>query len=173
MYMASEQGRHTGDVVMLSAVDVRGLLPQREPFLFVNGPADVVPGIRVTAHATFGAGSPFYAGHFPGSPLTPGVIIVETMAQAASLIMLTTPQYRGQIGYFVGIREARFYKPVYPGQSVVLEGQITAQRHGIIEASMQAAADGIRAATAVLTVTFRRPQPPQGRHKTEERGPAT
>jgi 3-hydroxyacyl-[acyl-carrier-protein] dehydratase len=167
--MTPEETMHTMDVLTLSALDVRGLLPQREPFLFVNGPTRVVPGVSVVAHATFAPDSHFYAGHFPGSPLTPGVIIVETMAQAASLIMLTTPRYKGQIGYFVGIREAKFCKPVYPGQPVVLEGHITAQRHGIIEASMQASVDGIRAATAILTVTFRRPQASQRQQETQER----
>ena len=167
--MASEETLHTRDVLMLSAADVRALLPQREPFLFVNGPTEVVPGVRVAAHTMFAADSPFYAGHFPGSPLTPGVIIVETMAQAASLIMLTTRRYRGQIGFFVGIREARFYKPVYPDQPVVLEGMVTSERHGIVEASMQATVQGIRAATAIVTVTFRPRQVIQGQRQTRER----
>ncbi|MHB8107813.1 MAG: 3-hydroxyacyl-ACP dehydratase FabZ family protein, partial [Candidatus Cryosericum sp.] len=131
--MASEVTQHIGDALTLSVAEVRDLLPQREPFLFVNGLTEVVPGVRVAAQATFAADSPFYVGHFPGSPLTPGVIIIETMAQAASLIMLTTPRYRGQIGYFVGIREARFFKPIHPGQSVLLEGAVTSQRHGVIE----------------------------------------
>jgi 3-hydroxyacyl-[acyl-carrier-protein] dehydratase len=160
--MASEETLHTEDVLTLTALDVRDLLPQREPFLFVNGPARVLPGVSVAAQTVFAADSPFYGGHFPGSPLTPGVLVVEAMAQAASLIMLTTPQYRGQIGYFVGIREARFSRAVYPGQLVVLEGQVTAQRHGIVEASMQATAEGICAATAILTVTFRPRQVAQG-----------
>jgi len=167
--MASEETLHTGDVLTLSVADVRDLLPQREPFLFVNGPTEVVPGIRVATHATFPADSPFYAGHFPGSPLTPGVIIVESMAQAASLIMLTTRRYRGQVGFFVGIREARFYKPVYPDQSVVLEGMVTSERHGIVEASMQATVEGVRAATAILTVTFRPRQVIHGQGQTRER----
>lgn len=167
--MASEETLHTGDVLTLSVADVRDLLPQREPFLFVNGPTEVVPGIRVAAHATFSANNAFYVGHFPGSPLTPGVIIIETMAQAASLIMLTTPRYRGQVGFFVGIREARFYKPIYADQPVVLEGSVTSERHGIVEASMQATVEGVRAATAILTVTFRPRQVTQGQRQKQER----
>jgi 3-hydroxyacyl-[acyl-carrier-protein] dehydratase len=146
------------NALTLSAAEVRALLPQREPFLFVDDVPEVVPGVRVIAHVTYPADSPFYSGHFPGSPLTPGVIIIETMAQAASLIMLTTPRYKGQVGYFVGIREARFFRPVHPGEAVLLEGSVTSQRHGVIEVAMQATVAGVRAATAVLTVTFR-PRP--------------
>lgn len=142
-------------VLSLTAADVQVLLPQREPFLFVTGPAEVVPGAAVTARTTFPANIPLYRGHFPGSPVTPGTIIVETMAQAASLIMLTTSQYEGQIGYLIGIREAHFLKPVYPDAAVLVEGNVCSQRHGVIEAAMQLSVGGVRSATAVLTVMFR------------------
>jgi 3-hydroxyacyl-[acyl-carrier-protein] dehydratase len=155
MNVASECTPQVGSVLTLGAAEVRDLLPQREPFLFINGVTEVTPGVCVTAHVTYPAGSSFYAGHFPGLPITPGVILVETMAQAASLIMLATPRYRGQIGYFVGIRDARFFKPVHPGEDVLIEGSIVSQRHGVIEATMQAGVAGVRAAAAALSVTFR------------------
>jgi 3-hydroxyacyl-[acyl-carrier-protein] dehydratase len=153
--MISAASVQTQGVLRLSPEQVRELLPQREPFLFVNGPADVVPGIRVTAWATYPEDSSFYTGHFPGYPLTPGVIIIETMAQAASLMMLTTPGCSGQIGYFVGIREARFFKAVLPGAVVEVMGDVVSMRHGVIESNMEAWAGGVRAATAILTCTFR------------------
>ncbi len=87
--------------------------------------------------------------------LDTGVIIIETMAQAASLMMLAMPQYAGQIAYLVGIREARFFKAVLPGAAVNLTGGITSIRHGVIESRMEAWMGGIRAASAVLTYTFR------------------
>jgi len=70
--MASEAGAQAQDTLRLSPEQVRELLPQREPFLFVNGPAEVVPGVRVLAQATYAQDNSFYAGHFPGLPLTPG-----------------------------------------------------------------------------------------------------
>lgn len=149
---ASVQAQGT---LRLSPGQVRELLPQREPFLFVNGPADVVPGVHVAAQATYPEDSSFYRGHFPGFPLTPGVIIIETMAQAASLMMLTTPRYSGQIGYFVGIREARFFKAVLPGAVVTLTGSVVSIRHGVVENSMEAWTGGVRAAVAIVTCTFR------------------
>ena len=155
MNVASEDTPQVSSVLTLGTAEVRDLLPQREPFLFINGITEVTPGICVKARVTYPAGSSFYAGHFPGFPLTPGVIIIETMAQAASLIMLTTPQYRGQIGYFVGIRAAHFFRPIHPDEEVLVEGRVTSQRHGVIEATMQAEVAEARAATAALSVTFR------------------
>jgi 3-hydroxyacyl-[acyl-carrier-protein] dehydratase len=157
--MPSEAGVQTQGTLRLSPEQVRELLPQREPFLFVNGPADIVPGIHVAARATYAEDSAFYRGHFPGMPLTPGVIIVETMVQAASLMMLATPRYAGQIAYFVGIRDARFFKAVFPGAVVELTGSITSIRHGVIESRMEVWVDGVRAASATVTYTFR-PQRP-------------
>ena len=151
----TEADMQDGNVIRLTAEQIREILPQKEPFLFVNGPAELVPGVRVHTSATFAEDSFFYAGHFPGFPLTPGVIIVETMAQAASLIILTMPEHAGQIGYFVGIKEARFIKSVFPGATVELEGRFVAERHGVIESTVEALKDGVRVARADLTCTFR------------------
>jgi 3-hydroxyacyl-[acyl-carrier-protein] dehydratase len=153
--MISEASIQAQGTLRLSPEQVRELLPQREPFLFVNGPAVVVPSVRVAAQATYPADSSFYAGHFPGLPLTPGVIIIETMAQAASLMMLTTPRCSGQIVYFVGIREARFFKTVHPGAVVEVTGSVVSMRHGVVESSMEAWTGGVRAAFAIVTCTFR------------------
>lgn len=153
--MVSEASVETQDTIRLSPEQVRELLPQREPFLFVNGPADVVPGVCVTAQVTYPEDSSFYTGHFPGFPLTPAVIIIETMAQTASLMMLTTPRCAGQIVYFVGIREARFFKAVLPGAVVAITGSVVSVRHGVVENSMEVWTGGVRAAAALVTCTFR------------------
>jgi len=153
--MVSEATAETCGILRLSREQVRELLPQREPFLFVNGPADVVPGVSVAAQATYAEDSFYYAGHYPGLPVTPGVIIIETMAQAASLMLLTTPRYWGQIVYFVGIREARFFKAVLPGAVVRLTGSVVSIRHGVVESRMEAWMGEIRAAVAIVTCTFR------------------
>lgn len=152
--MVSEASVQAQGALRLSPEQVRELLPQREPFLFVNGPAVVVPGVRVAAQATYPEDSSFYTGHFPGFPLTPGVIIIETMAQAASLMILTTPCCAGQIVYFVGIKEARFFKAVLPGAVVELTGSIVSIHHGVVESSMEAWTGGVRAAAAIMTCTF-------------------
>ena len=153
--MTTAADMQDGNLVRLTPGQIREILPQKEPFLFINGPAEVVPGVRVHATATYPEDSFFYAGHFPGFPLTPGVIIVETMAQAASLIILTMPEHVGQIGYFVGIKEARFFKTVFPGATVELEGRFVGERHGVVESTVEALKDGVRVARADLTCTFR------------------
>ena len=153
--MTTAADMQDGNLVRLTPGQIREILPQKEPFLFINGPAEVVPGVRVHATASYPEDSFFYAGHFPGFPLTPGVIIVETMAQAASLIILTMPEHVGQIGYFVGIKEARFFKSVFPGATVELEGRFVEERHGVVESTVEALKDGVRVARADLTCTFR------------------
>ncbi|HWQ21818.1 MAG TPA: 3-hydroxyacyl-ACP dehydratase FabZ family protein [Clostridia bacterium] len=153
--MASGASAQPQGTLTLSPEQVHELLPQREPFLFVNGPAEVVPGVRVSARATYAQDSSFYAGHFPGFPLTPGVIIIETMAQAASLMMLTMPGCSGHIVYFVGIREARFFRAVLPGAVVEIMGSVVSKRHGIVESGMEAWTNGLRAASAFVTCTLR------------------
>ncbi len=154
-------------VLRLNAEEVRNILPQREPFLFVNGPADVVPGVRVCAQVVFARDLPLYAGHFPGFPLTPGVLIVEAMAQASSLIVLTLPEYRGYIGYFVGMNEVRFHKAVFPGTTLTLRGALTGNRHGLVESSMEAFSGDVRVASAVLVTMFRPRRSPSDRQPQE------
>ncbi len=154
---ASQQTSAQGEErpLQLSTEQVQELLPQREPFLFLNGPAEVVPGHSVSAQVVFARDLPVYRGHFPGYPLTPGVLIVEAMAQAASLMVLTLPEFTRYIGYFVGMNDVRFHKMVFPGSTLQLRGRLTGSRHGLFESSMEAFHGETRVASAVLVSTFR------------------
>ena len=102
-------------------------LPHRYPFILVDRVLECEPGKRIVAVKNVTINEPFFQGHFPEFPVMPGVLIVEAMAQAAALLCLQTmpPEVtRGSLFYFVGIDNARFKRPVLPGDVLTLEASI-------------------------------------------------
>jgi 3-hydroxyacyl-[acyl-carrier-protein] dehydratase len=97
------------------------LLPHREPFLFVTEVQEVVPGERAAATWTLTGDEAFFAGHFPGRPTLPGVLMVEALAQVGALAVLADPRYAGKLPLFGGIDKARFRRQVGPGDTLALE----------------------------------------------------
>jgi len=97
-------------------------LPQRYPFLMIDRVLENEPGKRVVALKNVSANEPYFQGHFPGRPIMPGVLILEAMAQAAGLIFAGRPDQPADIVYYyAGIDNARFKKPVVPGDQLLLE----------------------------------------------------
>lgn len=109
------------------ASEVASLLPHRHPFLFVDRALEVVPGERAVAVKNVSWGEPYFQGHFPGYPVMPGVLIVEALAQTSALALLSGAQ-GGRMGLFAGIEEARFRRPVRPGDTLRLEAEILWRR---------------------------------------------
>jgi 3-hydroxyacyl-[acyl-carrier-protein] dehydratase len=104
-------------------------LPQRYPFLMVDSVKEIELGKRIVAVKNVSANEPHFQGHFPGRPIMPGVLILEAMAQAAGLLVFRsqgTKPDADSIYYYVGIDNARFKKPVVPGD--VLEIEVTMER---------------------------------------------
>lgn len=97
------------------------LLPHRHPFLFVSEVVDVVAGARAHGRWTLTGDEAFFAGHFPGRPTLPGVLIVEALAQVGALAVLADPRYTGKLPLFGGIDKARFRRQVVPGDTLDLE----------------------------------------------------
>lgn len=97
------------------------LLPHREPFLFVTDVHEVVPGERASAAWRLTGDEPFFAGHFPGRPTLPGVLMVEALAQVGALALLADERYAGKLPLFGGIDKARFRRQVGPGDTLELE----------------------------------------------------
>ncbi len=98
------------------------LIPHRYPFLMIDRVKECEPRKRVVAVKNVSANEPYFQGHFPGRPIMPGVLILEAFAQAAILAMLAEDAPRtDQIYYYLGVDNARFKKPVVPGDQLELE----------------------------------------------------
>ena len=127
------------------------LLPHRPPFLFVDEILDLVPGESARARWYVDPDAAFFAGHFPGNPILPGVIIVEALAQTGALAALADPDTAGKLALFGGIGQARFRRVVRPGEQLLLETTLTRRRGPLGQGTGTASVDGVTACTADLT----------------------
>ena len=140
------------------AMDIRAVLaqlPHRYPFLLVDRVIECVPGKRIEAIKNVTVNEPFFPGHFPGNPVMPGVIILEALAQAAGILAFKTagvvPDEKSRF-YFVGIDNARFRRPVVPGDRLVLKATLERAIRGIWKFETAAEVDGTVAASATMMV---------------------
>lgn len=110
--------------------DIKKILPHRYPFLLVDRVIDIVPGQSGTGIKNVTANEEFFQGHFPTSPVMPGVLMLEAMAQTAVLVGATaeTEELRGQIVFLTGIDEAKFKNQVIPGDQLHIKVEKVAQR---------------------------------------------
>ena len=114
---------------LLDSRAIQRILPHRHPFLLVDRVTELVPRERIVAVKQVTVNEPFFAGHFPGAPVMPGVLIIEAMAQAGAILALREFEDRAEkLPLFTKIKEATFRQPVVPGDTLVLE--VTALRTG-------------------------------------------
>lgn len=114
---------------VLDSRAIQELLPHRYPFLLVDRIIELVPRERVVGIKQVSINEPFFQGHFPGAAVMPGVLVVEALAQVGAVLALREIEDRdSKLVLFTGIREARFRRPVVPGDTLILE--VTALRIG-------------------------------------------
>ena len=101
------------------------IIPHRSPFLFVDELTELVPGERVCGTWTLTGDEAFFAGHFPGRPTLPGVLMCEAIAQVGAIAVLSDERYAGKLPLFGGLDGARFRRQVGPGDTLVLEAEMT------------------------------------------------
>lgn len=117
---------------VLDINQIQGILPHRYPFLLVDRVIEVVPKQRIVAIKNVSINEPFFQGHFPGYPLMPGVLMVEAMAQAGGVLLLTeVPDRAGKLIVFTGIERAKFRKPVTPGDQLRIVVEVLAFRRNV------------------------------------------
>ncbi len=146
---------------MSTAMDIHEVLqhlPHRYPFLLIDRVLEVVPNESLVALKNVSMNEPFFPGHYPHHPVMPGVLVIEAMAQAAAILsfktMGTLPS-DDSVYYFVGIDNARFKRPVGPGDQLILKVSIAMNRRGMWKFSGKAEVDGQVAAEADLICTLR------------------
>ncbi len=130
--------------------EIMQFLPHRYPFILLDRVIEIVPGERIVGLKNVTINEPFFQGHFPGTPVMPGVLIIETMAQAGGVLVyasLPEEEKKGLV-YFMGIDKARFRKPVVPGDQLVVEIIWTKRRANVSKMSGKATVDGQLVAAA-------------------------
>ena len=127
-------------------------LPHRYPFLLVDRILEVEPGKRVVGIKNVTINEPFFPGHFPGNPVMPGVLIVEAMAQTGAMLILTdhAEEMAGKYVYLAGIDDARFRRPVVPGDQLRMELEILSLRRSSCRMRGTTFVDGQKVAEATL-----------------------
>jgi 3-hydroxyacyl-[acyl-carrier-protein] dehydratase len=116
----------------ITQVDVQRIMemiPHRHPFLMIDKVVDMVANERATGIKSVSINESFFQGHFPARPVMPGVLIIEAMAQTAAVLVVHTlgPESEGKLVYFMSVDNARFRRPVFPGDR--LDVHVTKQRH--------------------------------------------
>jgi 3-hydroxyacyl-[acyl-carrier-protein] dehydratase len=142
-------------------MDIREILqhlPHRHPFLLLDRIVEIEPGKRIVALKNVTYNEPFFAGHFPHLPVMPGVLIIEAMAQAAAVLAFRTAERKQDdktVVYFAGIDNARFKRPVVPGDQLMLHAELTRSVRGIWKFAAHAKVGDALAAEAELMCAVR------------------
>lgn len=144
----TEQALETANVTRLME-----LLPHRTPMLLIDRMIDIVPNTSATGVKAVSMSEPFFAGHFPGQPIMPGVLIVEAMAQTAGALVMHSLQAKAgdKVVYFMSIDKARFRHPVIPGDLLLLPVKMQKARMPVWRFSGEAYVNGKLCAEAEFT----------------------
>ena len=103
---------------------IKTVIPHREPMLLIDEVLEMVEGERIKTTLYLDPELDFFRGHFPGEPVMPGVLTVESMAQTADVLLLSMPAYKGKVPLFIGIDKVSFKKKINPGDTITIEASI-------------------------------------------------
>jgi 3-hydroxyacyl-[acyl-carrier-protein] dehydratase len=135
--------------------EIEAILPHRPPFLWVDRVRSVEPGVRCVASKRIDPQEPFFAGHFPGDPILPGVFLVEAAAQTAGIMMGASGATQGLQKRLAAINQFKFQKPVRPDTVLDIETRLLVEREGMALVSAVITVAGEIVATGQLTVVSR------------------
>ncbi|MFO1113630.1 MAG: 3-hydroxyacyl-ACP dehydratase FabZ, partial [Rhodospirillales bacterium] len=147
--MDAETSTPTGEVIDLH--QIKRMIPHRYPMLMIEKIVDVVRDHHATGIKNVSVNEWFFQGHFPAEPVMPGVLIIEAMAQTAAVLVVATlgPEKEGRLTYFMSIENARFRKPVFPGDVIRVHVEKQRRRGNVWRFSGTAKVDGVIVADAV------------------------
>jgi len=136
---------------VLTTKEIMEIIPHRQPFLLIDTIEELEIGKKAIAKKCVTYNEPFFAGHFPDQPVMPGVLILEALAQAGAVAILSKPENKGKIAYFGAVNSAKFKDKVFPGDVLMLEIEIIREKGPIGIGSAKAYVNGKIVVMAELT----------------------
>lgn len=136
----------------MNITEIQSIIPHRYPMLLIDRVLEIEPLKRIVAIKNLTVNEQVFDGHFPGAPVFPGVMIIEAMAQAGAVLLFReVPDRDSKLLYFTGIEEAKFRKPVVPGDQMRLEVSVIRYKMGYAKLKAEAFVDGQLVAEAVIS----------------------
>ncbi|NLP30765.1 MAG: 3-hydroxyacyl-ACP dehydratase FabZ [Clostridiales bacterium] len=141
----------------LTLEEVKKIIPHRDPMLLVDEVLELEPGKKIITKFYVSPERDIFEGHFPGSPVLPGVYTVECMAQASDILLLTLDRYKGTIPYFIGIDKVKFMSMIEPGDTITIHAKILTERieKAIATCSAEVYNGDVLAASGEVTLAMR------------------
>lgn len=138
--------------MVMDIKEIQSIIPHRYPMLLIDRIVELEPLKRIVAIKNITINEEVFEGHFPGAPVFPGVMIIEAMAQTGAVLLFREiPNREEKLLYFTGIEEARFRRPVVPGDQLRLEATVLKYKMGYAKLRAEAYVDGQVVAEATIT----------------------
>ena len=137
--------------ILMNKEQIMEVIPHRDPFLLIDEVLEMEVGQTIKARKYIKENDFWFKGHFPNYPVTPGVLMIEMLAQAGAVCMLSKPEFKGKVGLFGGIDKAKFRRQVVPGDVLDLEVEMILQRGPIGTGKAVASVGGEKAVSCEIT----------------------
>ena len=140
--------------MLLNKDQIKEIIPHREPFILVDEVEEMVPGESIIAKKYVREDEYYFQGHFPGNPIMPGVLQVESLAQSGSVAVLSMPEHKGKLAVFAAIKNAKFKRIVRPGDVLTLNVKLERLRSSSGTGICEATVDGELACKCEIMFAF-------------------
>lgn len=141
--------------MLMNKEQIMEIIPHRDPFLLIDEVEEMEVGKRIVAYKHIKEDEYWFKGHFPEYPVTPGVLIIEMLAQAGAICMLSIEEHKGKIGFLGGVNNAKFRRQVLPGDTLRLEVEMLKVRRSVGVAKAVATVNGEKAVSAEISFALK------------------
>ncbi len=142
-------------MAVMDKEQIKEIIPHRDPFLLIDSIEEMDVGKRVVASKYMSPDEFWFKGHFPDYPVVPGVLMLEMCAQAGAVAMLALPENKGKIGFFGGVKEAKFRRQVVPGDTLRIEVEIVKVKGPVGIGKAIATVNGEKAVSAEISFAIK------------------